>query len=330
MLLLLFTQPYSTVCGPWTASHQAPLSFAVSWSLLKLIFIESMMCQALDNSQMNSKIPLHGSNFDSLFLLLQFSLSLLYFLSPESWPREPDIFPLRFLQFPWSPNFVREKNKFSFLFYFRSSFRFITKSITTSPQAKQLSLTRFQPFKSTWGTISVPHLRGHSLIFLSFMPPSLPPLLPSFLFYSFLFSCLPSTHPASHLPSNAPSIHLSINPIFLSIHSVIHGLSGSCVPETELGAGPAELGKHRPSTKSANNLVKKMEIFANVYEGYEESSMRFQGRRWLILGSVEDDIKKLTFELNYACDEEGGKGHPVEIATAMTYRLKVTGWEWKK
>ena len=46
-----------------------------------------------------------------------------------------------------------------------------------------------------------------------------------------------------------------------------------------------------------------MEIFANVYEGYEESSMRFQGRRWLILGSVEDDIKKLTFELN----EEGKK-----------------------
>ena len=96
-------------------------------------------------------------------------------------------------------------------------------------QAKQLSLTRFQPFKSTWGTISLPHLRGHSLIFLSFMPPSLPPLLASFLFYSFLFSCLPSTHPASHLPSNAPSIHLSINPIFLSIHSVIHGLSGSWV-----------------------------------------------------------------------------------------------------
>ena len=46
-----------------------------------------------------------------------------------------------------------------------------------------------------------------------------------------------------------------------------------------------------------------MEIFANVHEGYEESSMRFQGRRWLILGSVEDDIKKLTFELN----EEGKK-----------------------
>ena len=25
---------------PWTAAHQAPLSFTVSWSLLKFIFIE--------------------------------------------------------------------------------------------------------------------------------------------------------------------------------------------------------------------------------------------------------------------------------------------------
>ena len=50
-----------------------------------------------------------------------------------------------------------------------------------------------------------------------------------------------------------------------------------------------------------------MELFANVYEGYEKSSMRFQGRRLLILGSIEDDIKKLTFELNYEGDEEGTK-----------------------
>ena len=70
-VVLLFTQSYSTVT-PWTAAHQASLSFAISWHLLKLMLIESVMplCQALDSSQMKSKIPLHGSNFDSLFLLL--------------------------------------------------------------------------------------------------------------------------------------------------------------------------------------------------------------------------------------------------------------------
>ena len=28
---------------PWTAAHQAPLSFTISWSLLRLMSIESMM-----------------------------------------------------------------------------------------------------------------------------------------------------------------------------------------------------------------------------------------------------------------------------------------------
>ena len=32
-----------TLCDPWTAAHQASLSFTVSWSLLKLRFIESVM-----------------------------------------------------------------------------------------------------------------------------------------------------------------------------------------------------------------------------------------------------------------------------------------------
>ena len=33
----------SAVAAPWTAAHQAPLSFTNSWSLLKLISIESVM-----------------------------------------------------------------------------------------------------------------------------------------------------------------------------------------------------------------------------------------------------------------------------------------------
>ena len=31
------------LCNPWTAAHQAPLSFTVSWSLLTLMSIESVM-----------------------------------------------------------------------------------------------------------------------------------------------------------------------------------------------------------------------------------------------------------------------------------------------
>ena len=207
---------------PRTTAHQASLSFAISWSLSKLMFIESVMplCQAPDNSLMNSKIPLHGSDFDSLSATTvssqPSSLSVPWVLAKRAWLFF-SIIPLRFLQFPWSSNFVREKNKFSFLFYIRISFCFIAKSITTSPQAKQLSLTRFQPFKSTWGAISIPHLCGHSLIFLSFVPPSL-------LFLPFFF-IIPSSFPAFHLLIHPaifhlilPSIRLSINPIFLSIH----------------------------------------------------------------------------------------------------------------
>ena len=32
-----------TLCDPWTAARQASLSFTISWSLLKLMFIELMM-----------------------------------------------------------------------------------------------------------------------------------------------------------------------------------------------------------------------------------------------------------------------------------------------
>ena len=44
MLLLLFsTKSCPTLCHPWTAVHDASLSFTVSRSLFKLTFIESVM-----------------------------------------------------------------------------------------------------------------------------------------------------------------------------------------------------------------------------------------------------------------------------------------------
>ena len=44
LLLLLFShQVMSNSATPWTAAHQASPSFTISWSLLKLICMESMM-----------------------------------------------------------------------------------------------------------------------------------------------------------------------------------------------------------------------------------------------------------------------------------------------
>ena len=45
MFLLCFQFSCSclTLCDPWTAAPQASLSFITSWSLLKLMFIESVM-----------------------------------------------------------------------------------------------------------------------------------------------------------------------------------------------------------------------------------------------------------------------------------------------
>ena len=37
------TQSCPTLCIPWTAAHQASLSFTISWSMLKLMSIESVM-----------------------------------------------------------------------------------------------------------------------------------------------------------------------------------------------------------------------------------------------------------------------------------------------
>ena len=43
---VVVVQLLSSVClfvTPWSAAHQAPLSFTISWNLLKLIFIELVM-----------------------------------------------------------------------------------------------------------------------------------------------------------------------------------------------------------------------------------------------------------------------------------------------
>ena len=40
---LIFAQSYPTLTTPWTAAHQASLSFTISQSLLKLMSIESVM-----------------------------------------------------------------------------------------------------------------------------------------------------------------------------------------------------------------------------------------------------------------------------------------------
>ena len=42
ILLLLFSR-VQLFATPWTAAHQASLSFTISWSLLKLMSIESVM-----------------------------------------------------------------------------------------------------------------------------------------------------------------------------------------------------------------------------------------------------------------------------------------------
>ena len=42
-LLLLFSFSVVSLCNPWTAAHQASLSFTISWSLLKLMSVKSVM-----------------------------------------------------------------------------------------------------------------------------------------------------------------------------------------------------------------------------------------------------------------------------------------------
>ena len=44
------TQLCLTLCNPWTAAHQASLSITNSWSLLKLMSIESVMPSTISSS----------------------------------------------------------------------------------------------------------------------------------------------------------------------------------------------------------------------------------------------------------------------------------------
>ena len=41
-LPLLFSHNHDQLCDPWTAAHQASLSFSISWSLVKLMSMESV------------------------------------------------------------------------------------------------------------------------------------------------------------------------------------------------------------------------------------------------------------------------------------------------
>ena len=62
MLLLLFSCSVHGVAEstPWTAAHQASLSFAISQSLLKLTSTESVM----SSNYLSSVVPLPAFNLD--------------------------------------------------------------------------------------------------------------------------------------------------------------------------------------------------------------------------------------------------------------------------
>ena len=77
-------QLLSRVClfaTPWTASHQASLSFPISWSLLKLMFIESGM----PSNPLVLSCPLHF--LLSIFLIIRVfsSESVFHIRWPKYW-----------------------------------------------------------------------------------------------------------------------------------------------------------------------------------------------------------------------------------------------------
>ena len=50
--VVIFVQSLSCVqlfAAPWTAAHHASLSFTISWSLLKFMSIESVICRQIFN-----------------------------------------------------------------------------------------------------------------------------------------------------------------------------------------------------------------------------------------------------------------------------------------
>ena len=71
---------------PWTAAHQAPLSFTVSQSLLKFIFIEMvMLC--------NHLILCHPLLLPSIFPFIFSNESALHISWPKYWSRSFSISP---------------------------------------------------------------------------------------------------------------------------------------------------------------------------------------------------------------------------------------------
>ena len=84
---------------PWTAAHQAPLSFTISWSLLKLMSIESVMPS-------NHLILCHPLLLPSIFASIRV-------FSPES------VLPIRWPKY-WSFSFsISPSSEYSGLISFR-------------------------------------------------------------------------------------------------------------------------------------------------------------------------------------------------------------------
>ena len=77
--LLLFSRSVQLLVTPWTAAHLTPLSFTISWSLLKLMSIELVMPS-------NHLVLCH-----LLFLLLSIFLSIRVFSNESAvfirWPK---------------------------------------------------------------------------------------------------------------------------------------------------------------------------------------------------------------------------------------------------
>ena len=99
---------------PWTAARQAPLSFTISWSLLRLMSTELMIssnhlilhsCPLFSNSLKCCFFPLVSLYKNGLNLAHTFSLELSFSL---------EIFP----QYPWGCEFLWYTTCDSFFFFF--------------------------------------------------------------------------------------------------------------------------------------------------------------------------------------------------------------------
>ena len=99
-LLLFSAQIFVTL---WTAAHQPSLSFTISWSLLKLMSIESMMSS--NHVMCCHPILLLPSVFPSIQII--FIVSALYLMWPKFWTFSFSISPsneysgLIFLRIDW-------------------------------------------------------------------------------------------------------------------------------------------------------------------------------------------------------------------------------------